>query len=104
MTPKEIINVVQAFEEGREIEFLRKHTHNDWGTLEKSYWNFDLYDYRVKKIEKELYQYLIYNQLTNAYHATSGFYQNSFDLQSELTSDWKIIQRLSYTRLIIREK
>ena len=104
MTPKEIINVVQAFEEGKEIEYLGKHTNNKWRTVETPGWNFDLFDYRVKQKEKELYQYLLYNPKTKTYISSERFYENSFDLQSELTSSWKIIQRLNHTKVIIKEE
>ena len=104
MTPKEIINVVQAFEEGKEIEYLGKHTNNKWRTVETPGWNFDLFDYRVKQKEKELYQYLIHNPQINTYKTTIKFYENSFDLQLELTSDWKIIRRLNHTKVIIKEE
>jgi len=104
MTPKEIIDVVQAFEEDKEIEYLGKHTNNKWKTVETPSWNFDLFDYRVKQKEKELYQYLLYNPKTKTYISSERFYENSFDLQSELASDWKIIQRLNHTKVIIREE
>ena len=104
MTPKEIIDVVQAFEEGKEIEFQPKNKSYAWETINEPIWNFDFHNYRVKQKEKELYQYLIHDQETNAYKATIKFYQNSFDLQSELTSDWKIIQRLNHTKVIIKEE
>ena len=104
MTPQEIINVVQAFEEGKEIEYLGKHTNNKWRTVETPGWNFDLFDYRVKQKEKELYQYLIYDKPSNIYHTTSRFYENAFDLQSNLSNNWEIIQRLNHTKVIIKEE
>ena len=104
MTPKEIIDVVQAFEEGKEIEFQPKNKSYPWETINEPLWNFDLFNYRVKQKEKELYQYLIHNSQRNTYQPTIRFYQNSFDLQLELTSDWKIIQRLNHTKVIIKEK
>ena len=104
MTPKEIINVVQAFEEGKEIEYEYKNINQSWITTKDPTWNFKTFDYRVKQKEKELYQYLIYNKEINSYQATFKYYQNSFDLQSELTSDWKIIQRLNHTKIIIKEE
>ena len=103
MTPKEIINVVQAFEEGKEIEYREKNSNVPWKVASTPCWNFLNYNYRVKQKEKELYQYLVRNPLTNTYQATYKFYENSFDLQSELTPDWKIIQRLNYTKVIIEE-
>ena len=104
MTPKEIINVVQAFEEGKEIEYQPKNKSYPWDTITKPSWNFDHHNYRVKQKEKELYQYLVHNPQTNIYQATIKFYENSFDLQSELPSDWKIIQRLNHTKVIIKEE
>jgi len=104
MTPKEIIDVVQAFEEGKEIEFKPKNKSYSWETINEPAWSFDIHDYRVKQKEKELYQYLIHDSQRNTYQATIRFYQNSFDLQSELKSDWKIIQRLNHTKVIIKEE
>jgi hypothetical protein len=46
MTPKEIIQVVSAFEEGKEIQF-RGHGC-PWVTEPSPVWNFFLYEYRVK--------------------------------------------------------
>ena len=104
MTPKEIINVVQAFEEGKEIEYQPIKKSFSWITIYKPTWNFMFFDYRVKQKEKELYQYLIHIPQTNTYQTTFKFYENSFDAQSELTSDWKIIQRLNHTKVIIKEE
>ena len=104
MTPNEIINVIQAFKEGKEIEYEYKNINQSWITTKDPTWNFKTFDYRVKQKEKELYQYLIYKSQTNSYQATFRFYENSFDLQSKLTSDWKIIQRLNHTKVIIKEE
>ena len=54
MTPQEIINVVKAFEEGKEIEFQHKNSEFNWQTVTKPTWNFNSFNYRVKLIEKEL--------------------------------------------------
>lgn len=106
MTPQEIINVVKAFEEGKEIEFQPINKSYSWVKINEPTWNFNSFNYRViqKQKEKELYQYLIYNLQINKYQATLRFYQNSFDLHSELTSDWKIIQRLNHTKVTIKEE
>lgn len=104
MTPKEIINVITAFEEGKEIEFQSKSKSIPWITVNEPSWNFKTFDYRVKQKEKELYQYLLYNPKTKTYVSSERFYENSFDLQSELTSNWKIIQRLNHTKVIIKEE
>ena len=104
MTPKEIINVLQAFEEGKEIEYQPKYKSYSWIKINEPTWNFDSFRYRVKQKEKELYQYLIHNPQINTYKTTIKFYENSFDLQLELTSDWKIIQRLNHTKVIIKEE
>lgn len=106
MTPQEIINVIKAFEEGKEIEYQRRNKSYSWIKINEPTWNFNSFNYRViqKQKEKELYQYLIYNSRLNNYQATFRFYQNSFDLQSALTSDWKIIQRLNHTKITIKEE
>lgn len=106
MTPQEIINVVKAFEEGKEIEYQPINKSYSWVKINEPTWNFNSFNYRViqKQKEKELYQYLIYNLQINKYQATLRFYQNSFDLHSELTSDWKIIQRLNNTKVTIEEE
>lgn len=110
MTPQEIINVVKAFEEGKEIEVtlrsIEKDINSKWAITKKPVWNFNTFTYRViqKQKEKELYQYLIYNSKLNKYQTTFGLYQNIYDLQSELTSDWKIIQRLNHTKVTIKEE
>lgn len=106
MTPQEIINVVKAFEEGKEIEFQPINKSYSWVKINEPTWNFNSFNYRViqKQKEKELYQYLIYNLQINKYQTTFGFYQNIDDLHSELTSDWKIIQRLNHTKVTIKEE
>jgi len=104
MTPKEIINVVQAFEEGKEIEYREKNSNIPWKVALTPCWNFHNKNYRVKQKEKELYQYLLYNPKTKTYISSERFYENSFDLQSELTSNYIIIQRLNNTKVIIKEE
>lgn len=104
MTPKEIINVLQAFEEGKEIEYREKNSKIPWKVASTPCWNFHNYNYQVKQKEKELYQYLIYDKPSNIYHTTSRFYENAFDLQSNLSNNWEIIQRLNHTKVIIKEE
>ena len=103
MTPTEMIEVIKAYEEGNEIE-IKDRNKNDWELIKVPLWNFAEFDYRVKPKETVIYQYLIYNSRLNNYQATFRFYQNSFDLQSALTSDWKIIQRLNHTKITIKEE
>ena len=106
MTPQDMIDVIQAYKDGKQIEFKsREPNSKNWETTNCPSWSFTTTMYRIKqKKEKELYQYLIHNPLTNTYKTTYKFYQNSFDLQSELKSDWKIIQRLNHTKVIIKEE
>lgn len=104
MTPQEIINVIAAYEEGKEIEYREKNSNKIWIKAIKPLWNFAKLDYQIKQKEKDLYQYLIHIPQTNTYQTTFKFYENSFDAQSELTSNWKIIQRLNHTKVIIEEE
>lgn len=49
MTDKEIIEVVQAHSEGKQIQFLDNHL-KDWldCSINEPCWDFSSYDYRVK--------------------------------------------------------
>ena len=57
MSPKQILEVVKAFDEGKEIEYryeqlycMRNGFDQDiWWKCEEPKWNFEQYDYRVKK-------------------------------------------------------
>lgn len=104
MTPQEIINVIKAFEDGKEIEFQPINKSYSWVKINEPVWDFNTFNYRVIQKEKELYQYLIYNSRLNNYQTTFRFYQNIYDLQSALTSEWKIIQRLNHTKITIKEE
>ena len=106
MSPQEMIDVIQAYKDGKQIEFKsREPNSKNWETTNCPSWSFTTTMYRIKqKEEKELYQYLIHNPQINTYKTTIKFYENSFDLQLELTFDWKIIQRLNHTKVIIKEE
>jgi hypothetical protein len=47
MSNKEIIEVVQAFEDGAEIEY-KAFNDSSWVTTSKPLWDFPLYEYSVK--------------------------------------------------------
>ena len=99
-----MIDVIQAYKDGKQIEYQPKNKSQSWITINDPTWNFKSFDYQVKQKEKELYQYLLYNPKTKTYVSSERFYENSFDLQSELTSSYRISQRLNYTKVIIKEE
>ena len=51
MTHDEMIAVIQADKEGKKLEFRRKKAGNleSWDTVQSPVWDFNAYDYRVKK-------------------------------------------------------
>ena len=52
MTPEqtiEAIRVMQAFADGKEVEF--KWMSKDWNSTDKPEWNWSAYDYRIKPTE-----------------------------------------------------
>ena len=48
MTPQEIIDVVTAFANGKEIECRRQNKSEMWFPVLDPEWNFEVYEYRVK--------------------------------------------------------
>ena len=57
MTPDEIIEVVTAFRDGKEIERMAIH-NREWLTTDHPRWNFGSCRYRVKPEPREWYVYI----------------------------------------------
>ena len=101
MTPTEMIEVIKAYEEGKDIEIWNGH---EWIKCVSPLWNFALYNYRVKQKEKVVYQYLYSDGLNPPmYRASIGFYETIEKAQSYLTHPLQVIRRLDYTKTIIEE-
>ncbi len=49
MTPQEMIDVIQAHADGKQIEMRRQDESSDWCWIAAPVWNFSLWDYRVKQ-------------------------------------------------------
>ena len=47
MTEQEMIDVLQAHIDGKQIQYRRVNMGGEWAN-EKPYWDFDHFDYRVK--------------------------------------------------------
>lgn len=60
MTTKEKIEIMQAFEDGKEIEFRSAHTEEEWMSCYKAIWNWEKFEYRVKPDPK----YVPYDSVT----------------------------------------
>ncbi|QCD52844.1 hypothetical protein [Campylobacter sp. RM16192] len=52
MTTREMIEVMEAFERGEEIQYARKGSE-DWFVLHTGMWHWDDYDYRIKPKRKK---------------------------------------------------
>ena len=61
---KEHIEVIQAFIDGREIEFKPDSYKGIWKQITTPIWDFNNYEYRIKPSEPE-YVYPIYKRLKN---------------------------------------
>lgn len=48
MTTREKIVVMQAYEDGKEIEFRSAYTEEEWVRCFKAVWNWAEFDYRIK--------------------------------------------------------
>ena len=62
MSPQEMIDVIQAHTQGKQIEFLHKTENplskNCWIIAKTPTWNFTSYNYRIKpKAPKTMHQY-----------------------------------------------
>ena len=100
MTPTEMIDVLKAYEEGKEIEI---YDGRAWIKCNPPLWNFATFNYRVKQNEKAVYQYMYQNLMNNNYYATLRFYESEKKAQNSIDSICKIVQRLDYTKQAIKE-
>ena len=70
-TTQEMIDVMQAFMEGKEIE--HSCVNNSWHVVIEPTWNWDIYDYRIKPAEPKRVKLLAYVTKTGAfYHYVEG--------------------------------
>lgn len=102
MTPTEMIEVIKAYEEGKEIEIWNGRT---WANCTPPLWNFAIYNYRIKKREEIVYQFLLQNKNDASIMSTSHFYPDLKTAQKDYSSinNYTVIKRLDYTKTIIKE-
>ena len=101
MTPMEILEVIAAYNDGKEIEFWNGKA---WCDCTCPLWNFEEFAYRVKQKEKVLYQYLYSDGLKpSQYRASTRFYTSIEEAQSNLTPPLRVLHKLDYTKTIIKE-
>ena len=60
---KEHIEVMQAFIDGKEIEFKQDSYKGNWKTVNTPIWDFNNYQYRIKPSEPVVFNYPIYKRL-----------------------------------------
>ena len=101
MTPTEIINVIKAHEEGKEIEVWNGQA---WCDCVCPLWNFAKFTYRVEQKEKTLYQFLLKNKIDDRIISSSQFYPDKKKKQKDyLLSNYTVIKKLHHTKIIIKE-
>ena len=108
MSPQEMIDVIQAYKDGKQIVFSFKTNDslftNDWVNIETPIWNFEQYNYKViSKTPKTMYQYLLCSS-SKYYIPTNEFYSNIKDATEDyIGSIWTVVKQLDYTQIIIEE-
>ena len=102
MTPTEMIEVIKAYEEGKEIEIWDGRA---WEKCASPLWNFTVFSYRIKQKEKVVYQFLIQNKHDSGMLFASQYYPDLETAQKAYSSvnDYIVIKRLDYTKTIIKE-
>lgn len=109
MTPQEMIDVIQAHKDGKQIQFLLKteksSSDNCWLDAKTLTWNFATYNYRiVPKTPKTMHQYLLCHIRNNTYICTTAFYSSMEDAIEDYKSNyWTVVKHLDYTEITITE-
>lgn len=107
MTPQEMIDVIQAHKDGKQIQYQIhdwKNTRWEDVTIHPC-WDFGRTNFRIKpKTPKTMHEYLLCNTSNNKYISTSAFYSSMEDaLKDYKNSYWTIVKRLDYTEITITE-
>jgi hypothetical protein len=108
MSPQEMIDVIQAHKDGKQIQFSFKtgkpSSDNYWIDAKTPTWNFTSYNYRIKpKAPKTMHQYLLYTP-SQQYVNTSWFYSSIEDaIKDYKNSLCIVVKRLDYTEITITE-
>ena len=66
MTISEMIEVMEAFENGEKIQYCEKGVSDDWCDTENPVWDFSSYDYRIKP-EKENRPYITTSEMIEVF-------------------------------------
>lgn len=109
MTPQEMIDVIQAHKDGKQIQFSFKtkkpSSDNYWIDAKTPTWNFTTCNYRIKpKAPKTMHQYLLCHIRNNTYICTTAFYSSMEDAIEDYKSNyWTVVKRLDYTQITITE-
>ena len=104
---REMILVMQAYEDGSEIEYRRKNVYGlgKWGYDEPPAWDWITFDYRIKPKEKKkvkLYKYAYKSSKTKLWEESSTFYEDDADFIYN-HKHWLYSQRLDYTMIEVEE-
>ena len=86
MTHDEIITVVQAHKEGKQIQCNHRR-RDSWDDTDPPLWNFGFNDYRVKPEQKEFWH--VRDDLAEEWFVLDGNCS-----EAVLQHDWKYVQRV----------
>ncbi len=99
MTHDEMIEIIQAHKDGKQIEFRKSVSKDSWTTLTSAAFDFVPFTYRVKPNQKKtLYQYN-YQTATGAIYRHDRFFESW--AEAERVTGCKIIGPALETKLEI---
>ena len=106
MSPQEMIDVIQAHKDGKQIQYQIhdwKNTRWEDVTIHPC-WDFGRTNFRIKpKAPKTMHQYLLYTP-SQQYVNTNGFYSSIEDaIKDYKNSLCVVVKRLDYTEITITE-
>lgn len=102
-TLEEKIKVMQAYKDGKQIEF--KSNICDWTDAPFPCWNWTIYDYRIKEEPKKkikLYNYLYRDAISNQYYISTRCVQNMEE--ASIYSSQHVIKLLPHTMIEVEEE
>ena len=105
-TLEEKITIMQAYQQGKQIEWKPKRTNNtEWEVSLTPIWDWSNKNYRIKEEPKKkvkLYQAVCLDNFGN-YIITSRFYPSTKEAQDFLTL-FKVIKLLPHTMIEVEEE
>lgn len=102
MTPQKMIDVIQAYKDGKHIQVK---LGTGWTAVDYPSWDFHLLTYRIAPKQSKIYhKYLIKDHSKNHFYESYAFYENIEDAKEDYRGcDITVIKRLDYSKITIEE-